>query len=65
VNNRDRNFTEGKIASRIAHLEASVERYIDEMVWSDRQKDGEVRAEKVANLGRRIRSGRSVPQVTV
>ena len=26
VNNRDRNFTRGKIASRLAHLEASVER---------------------------------------
>ena len=50
VNNRDRNFTSGKIASRIAHLEASVERYIDEMVRIDRQEEGEVRAEKVANL---------------
>jgi transposase len=53
VNNRDRNFTSGKIASRVAHLEASVERYIDEMVRIDRQEEGEVRAEKVANLGRR------------
>jgi transposase len=53
VNNRDRNFTSGKIASRIAHLEASVERYIDEMVRLDRREEGEVRAEKVANLGRR------------
>ena len=53
VNNRDRNFTSGKIASRLAHLEASVERYIDEMVRIDRQEEGEVRAEKVANLGRR------------
>ncbi len=53
VNNRDRNFTKGKIASRIAHLEASVERYIDEMVRIDRQEEGEARAEKVDNLGRR------------
>ncbi len=53
VNNRDRNFTEGKIASRVAHLEASVERYIDEMVRIDRQEEGEARVEKVANLGRR------------
>ena len=59
VNNRDRNFTEGKIASRIAHLEASVERYIDEMVRIDRQEEGEVRAEKVANLGRRYAQIRS------
>ena len=27
VNNRDKNFTKGKIASRIAHLEASIDRY--------------------------------------
>lgn len=53
VNNRDRNFTKGKIASRLVHLEASVERYIDEMVRIDRHEDGEVRAEKVDNLGRR------------
>lgn len=53
VNNRDRNFTKGKIASRLAHLEASVERYIDEMVRIDRQEESEERAEKVDNLGRR------------
>ena len=53
VNNRDRNFTKGKIASRLAHLEASVERYIDEMVRIDRQEEGETRTEKVDNLGRR------------
>lgn len=50
---RDRNFTKGKIASRIAHLEADVERYIAEMVRVDRQEEGEVRAEKVAHLGKR------------
>ena len=53
VNNRDKNFTKGKIASRIAHLEASVERYIDEMVRVDRQEEGEARTEKLANLHRR------------
>lgn len=53
VNNRDRNFTKGKIASRIAHLEADVERYITEMVRIDRQEAGEARAEKVAHLARR------------
>jgi hypothetical protein len=53
VNNRDRNFTKGKIASRLAHLEADVERYIDEMVRIDRHEEGEARAEKVDNLGRR------------
>ncbi len=31
VNDRDRNFTKGKIASRLAHHEADIERYINEM----------------------------------
>jgi len=53
VNNRDRNFTKGKIASRLVHLEAGVERYIDEMVRIDRHEAGEVWAERVDNLGRR------------
>jgi transposase len=53
VNNRDKNFTKGKIASRIAHLEASIERYLEEMVRIDRQEDGEARAAKIANLAQR------------
>jgi transposase len=53
VNNRDKNFTKGKIASRIAHLEADVDRYITEMVRIGRQEEGEVRAEKVEHLSRR------------
>ena len=53
VNNRDKNFTKGKIASRIAHLQASIERYLKEMVRIDRQEAGEARAEKIANLTQR------------
>jgi transposase len=53
VNNRDRNFTKGKIANRLVHLEADVERYIDEMVRIDRQEEGEVRTEKLAHFARR------------
>lgn len=53
VNNRDRNFTRNKIASRLAHLEADVERYINEMVRIDRQEEGEARAGKVQHLARR------------
>src|SRR5690606_18675041 len=53
VNASDHNFTKGKIASRIAHLEADVERYIAEMVRVDRQEEGEGRAEKVAHLAKR------------
>jgi transposase len=53
MNNRDRNFTKGKIASRIAHFEADVERCITEMVRIDRQEEGEARAGKVEHLSRR------------
>ena len=53
VNNRDRNFTKGKIASRLAHLEADVARYIEEMVRIDRQEEGAARTEKVAHLAQR------------
>jgi transposase len=53
VNNRDKNFTKGKIASRLAHLEADVDRYITEMVRIDWQEEGEARVEKVAHLARR------------
>lgn len=56
VNNRDRNFTKNKIASRLAHLEADVERYINEMVRIDRQEEGEARAERVVHLARRYGS---------
>jgi transposase len=50
VNNRDRNFTKGKIASRLAHLEAEVGRYIEEADRIDRQETGEARAERSAHL---------------
>lgn len=50
VNNRDKNFTKSKIASRLAHLEADVARYVDDMVRIDRQEEGEARADKVTHL---------------
>ncbi len=50
VNNRDRNFTKGKIASRMAHLEAEVGRYIEEADRIDRQETGAARAERAAHL---------------
>lgn len=53
MNNRDRNFTKGKTASRLVHLEADVERCIDEMVRIDRQEEDEARTGKVAQLARR------------
>jgi transposase len=50
VNNRDRNFTKGKIASRLAHLEAEVERYLEEADRIDRQETGAARTERAAHL---------------
>jgi hypothetical protein len=49
VNNRDRNFTKGKIARRLAHLEAEVERYVEEADRIDRQETGAARAERAAH----------------
>ncbi|WP_416136312.1 IS1182 family transposase [Cypionkella sp.] len=53
VNNRDRNFTKGKIASRLVHLEAEVGRYIKEADRIDRQETGAARAERSAHLAGR------------
>lgn len=53
VNNRDRNFTKAKIASRLAHLKKEVGRYIEEAERADRQETGDARAEKIAHLTRR------------
>lgn len=50
VNNRDRNFTKAKIASRLAHLETEVGRYIEEADRIDRQETGAARAERAAHL---------------
>lgn len=47
------NFTADKIKSRLAHLEADVERYIDEMVPADRLEDSEARTNTVNQLARR------------
>jgi transposase len=43
VNNRDRNFTKDKIASRLAHLEAEVGRYIEEAERIDARETGAAR----------------------
>ncbi len=58
VNNRDRNFTKAKIASRLAHLEQEVGRYIEEAERADRQETGEVRTEKIAHLTSRYHRAR-------
>jgi transposase len=56
VNNRDRNFTEGKIDSRMEHLEKAVRQYLDDLDRADRQPASvpEARVEhlKKLSLGR-------------
>jgi len=37
VNNRDRNFTEQKIKSRLAHLEKAIQHYLDDLDRADRE----------------------------
>jgi hypothetical protein len=37
VNNRDRNFTERKIKSRLEHLEKAVKHYLDDLDRADRE----------------------------
>lgn len=58
VNNRDRNFTKAKIASRLAHLEKEVGRYLEEAERADRQETGEARTEKIAHLTSRYHRAR-------
>jgi hypothetical protein len=50
VINRDRNFTKGKIAFRHAHLEAEVNRYIEEADRIGRHKSDSARTERAALL---------------
>ena len=49
VNNRDRNFTQHKIKTRIAHLESAVQEYLEQLDRADRQP-AEVAPERVAHL---------------
>jgi transposase len=54
VNNRDKNFTRAKMKRRLAEVEASIDRYLAQMLESDRQEpaseDTEGLQDKVARL---------------
>ncbi len=54
VNNRDRNFTAGKIKLRIAHLEDSAARYLEEMARTDRQEQSQAQAMKIERLQEKL-----------
>lgn len=54
VNNRDRNFTSGKIELRISHLEASASRYSEEMGRTDALEQSEATLRKVTRLKEKL-----------
>jgi transposase len=54
VNNRDRNFTEGKMARRMAQIEESVARYLHQLESADRQERSKARAMRINRLNEKI-----------
>ena len=54
VNNRDRNFTAAKMQRRMAQIEKSVARYLDQLDSADRQEPSEARTTKTARLSEKI-----------
>ena len=54
VNNRDRNFTEGKMGRRMAQIEESVARYLHQLESADRQERTRARAMRINRLNEKI-----------
>jgi len=54
VNNRDRNFTAAKMQRRMAQIETSVARYLDQLDTADRQEPSEALAMKITRLNEKI-----------
>ena len=54
VNNRDRNFTRAKMARRLAQIEASVARYLQQLDTADRQEPSEALVTKITGLREKI-----------
>jgi transposase len=54
VNNRDRNFTKGKVERRRAQLEESVARYLAQLDTADRQEPTEALAAKSTHLREKL-----------
>jgi transposase len=54
VNNRDRNFTRGKVERRRAQLEESVARYLSQLDTADLQEPSEALAAKTAHLKEKL-----------
>jgi transposase len=54
VNNRDRNFTRAKMERRMAQIEASVARYLQQLDSADRQEPSEALKTKTSGLKEKI-----------
>jgi len=54
VNNRDKNFTRAKMDRRMAQIEESVERYLQQLDTADRQEPSEALKTKVSRLQEKI-----------
>ena len=54
VNNRDKNFTKGKVERRRAQLEESVARYLSQLDTADRQEPTEALAAKTKHLKEKL-----------
>ena len=54
VNNRDRNFTRAKMRRRMAQIEESVERYLQQLDSADRQEPSQALASKTERLTEKI-----------
>ena len=54
VNNRDKNFTRAKMERRLAQIEESVARYLQQLDSADRQEPSEARDTKMTHLQEKI-----------
>jgi transposase len=54
VNNRDKNFTRAKMERRLAQIEESVARYLQQLDSADRQESSDARATKTTRLKEKI-----------
>ena len=54
VNNRDRNFTRAKMERRLAQIEESVARYLQQLDSADRQEPSQARESKTTRLKEKI-----------
>ena len=54
VNNRDRNFTQAKMQRRMAQIEKSVARYLDQLDSADRQEPSQAQSMKITRLTEKI-----------